>query len=121
MTDTPPVPPTPDAPPPAAAPAAGYAAAPAGPAQTKSIVGFVLGIASIVLSGLGIIGIGLGIAAIIVSRGAKKTEPQAPGWMTQLGVILGIVGIVLSFIVGLFVLIGTLLPLLLAGSYGAYS
>ena len=73
MTDTPPTPPTPATP--SAAPAGAYQPAPAGPKQTQSLVGFLLGIGSIVFAGLGIIGIGLGVAAIIVSNKAKKSEP----------------------------------------------
>jgi hypothetical protein len=118
MTDTPPVQPTPGTPVP---PAASVGGAPAGPAQTQSIVGFILSIASILFSGLGIIGIGLGIAGIIVSGRAKKAEPAAPSWMHSLGKILGIVGIVLSVIVGLIVLVGTILPLILAANYSSVS
>lgn len=107
MSDTPSVPP----------PAAGAPVA-QGPKQTQSIVGFILGIGSIVLSGLGIIGLGLGIAAIILSNKAKKSEPGAPSWMHTTGVITGIVGIILSIILGLVVLVGTILPFILIGSSG---
>jgi hypothetical protein len=113
MTDTPSVPPTPATPPPAGVPAA------AGPKQTMSIVGFVLGLASvIILSWTGLIGIAAGIAAIIVSNKAKKSEPGAPSWMHTVGVISGIVGIVLGLIFGLVWLGSILLPFLLIGTAG---
>ena len=112
MTDTPSAP-TPATPPPAGAPAA------TGPKQTMSIIGFVLGLASVViLSWTGLIGIAAGIAAIIVSNKAKKSEPGAPSWMHTVGVITGIVGIILSIIFGLVLLASFLLPLLFLGSAG---
>jgi hypothetical protein len=113
MTDTPPVPPTPATPPPAGTPA------PVGPKQTMSIVGFVLGLASVVvLSWTGLLGMAAGVAAIIVSNKAKKSEPGAPSWMHTVGVISGIVGIVLSLIIGLVLLASFLLPFLLLGTAG---
>ena len=123
MTDTPPTPPTPSTPstPPAAAPAGAYAPAAEGPKQTQSLVGFLLGIGSIVFSGLGLIGVGLGIAAIIVTNKAKKSEPGAPTWMHTAGTITGIVGIILSIIVGAIVAASFILPLILVGSYGGYN
>lgn len=122
MSDTPPVPPTtPGTPatPPAAAPAGAPVAA--GPKQSTSIVGFILGIASVVFSWTGILGLGAGIAAIIVSNKAKKSEPGAPSWMHTVGVITGIVGIVLSIIIGIATIISVVLPFVLLGSYGYYS
>ena len=89
---------------PAAAPAS-VAPAVAGPKQTTSIVGFVLGLISFVFSWTGIIGIGAGIAAIIVSRRAKKSEPGAPSWMHTIGLIAGIVGLVLGVILGIVQLV----------------
>jgi len=119
MSNTPPVPPTPETPAtPPAGDASAYAPAAAGPKQTQSLVGFLLGIGSIVFSGLGIIGIGLGIAGLIVSNKAKKSEPGAPSWMHTAGVITSIVGIVLSVIIGALVLFSMLLPLFLIGSTG---
>ncbi|HTL42248.1 MAG TPA: hypothetical protein VL294_12325 [Pseudolysinimonas sp.] len=117
MTDTPPVPPTPETPatPAAAAPAGAPAA---GPKQTLSIVGFVLGIASIVLSGVSLLGLAAGIAGIIVSRRAKKNEPAAPSWMHTLGLVLSIIGLVLSVIFGILFIFATLLPLIIGASYG---
>jgi hypothetical protein len=116
MTDTPPptppTPPTPATPP--AAPAGAYQPAAAGPKQTQSLVGFLLGVGSIVFSGLGIIGVGLGVAAIIVTNKAKKSEPEAPTWMHTAGLITGIVGIILSVILGIVFLIATILPLIYA-------
>ena len=111
--------PTPD---PAATPAApAYAAAPAaaGPKQTLSLVGFILGIGSVVFSWTFFIGVGAGIAAIIVSRKGRKDEPGAPKWMTQVGIITGIVGIILGILIGLLTLFLTILPLLFLGSYGS--
>ena len=119
MTDATPTPPTPE---PAATPAApAYAAAPAvaGPKQTLSIVGFVLGIGSVVFAWTFFIGVGAGIAAIIVSRKGRKEEPGAPKWMTQVGIITGIVGIILGIIFGIISLVSILLPLIFLGSYGS--
>ncbi|HEY4152425.1 MAG TPA: hypothetical protein VGM38_03820 [Pseudolysinimonas sp.] len=95
MTDA-----TPTPPPATPAPAA------AGPKQTLSIVGFILGIGSVIFSWTGIIGLGAGIAAIIVSNKAKKQEPGAPSWMPTVGIITGVVGIVLGVILGIISLIG---------------
>ena len=122
MTDATPTPPTPE---PAATPPAApaYAAAPvaAGPKQTLSIVGFILGIGSVIFSWTGIIGIGAGIAAIIVSNKAKKQETGAPTWMHTVGVITGIVGIVLGLILGIITVVGFiasfLIPAAVIGNY----
>jgi Na+-driven multidrug efflux pump len=119
MTDATPTPPTPD---PAATPAApAYAAAPAaaGPKQTLSLVGFILGIGSVVFAWTFFIGVGAGIAAIIVSRKGRKEEPGAPKWMTQVGIITGIVGIILGVIFGIISLVSILLPLIFLSSYGS--
>ncbi len=124
MTDSTPTPSTPDpavTPAAPAAPAYAAATAAAGPAQTLSIVGFILGLASVVFSWTGIIGIGAGIAAIIVSNKAKKQEPAAPSWMKTVGLIAGIVGIVLGVIIGGIWLIGIIISaasLATVGSYG---
>jgi hypothetical protein len=120
MTDATPTPPAPEQP---AAPAYTPAPAAAGPKQTLSIVGFILGIASVVvLSWTGILGIAAGIAAIIVSRRGKKTEPGAPSWMHTVGLITGIVGIILSLIIGIIyiagIVVSLLLPAAVIGSYG---
>jgi Na+-driven multidrug efflux pump len=119
MTDATPTPPTPE---PAATPAApAYAAAPAvaGPKQTLSLVGFILGIGSVVFAWTFFIGVGAGIAAIIVSRKGRKEEPGAPKWMTQVGIITGIVGIILGIVFGIISLVSILLPLIFLGSYGS--
>jgi len=108
MTDATPTPATPPA-----APAA------AGPKQTLSLVGFILGIGSVVFSWTFFIGVGAGIAAIIVSRKGRKDEPGAPKWMTQVGIITGIVGIILGVIWGIITLATFLIPLLFLGSYGS--
>ena len=117
MTDTPPTPPTPATPPPAGA----YVAGAPGPKQTQSLVGFILGIASIVFCSLGLIGVGLGVAAIILSNKGKKSEPGAPAWMHTAGLITGIVGIVLSIIVGIAIFASAILPFIFLSSYGVYS
>jgi len=107
MTDATPTP-TP------AAPAA------AGPKQTLSLVGFILGIASVVFCATGLIAIAAGIAAIIVSNKGKKQEPGAPSWMHTVGLITGIAGIVLGVFVGIAILFSILAPLLIASSYSSY-
>lgn len=112
MTDSTP---TPE---PAATPAAATPAA-AGPTQTLSIVGFILGIASVVFAWTFFLGLGAGIAAIIVSNKAKKQEPASPAWMKTVGVITGIVGIVLGIIFGIVWLASIIIPLLVLGSYGS--
>lgn len=104
MTDATPTPSTP-----AAAPAA------AGPKQTLSLVSFILGIASIVFSAAPLLPLGAGIAAIILGVKARKAEPGAPKWMATTGIITGIVGIVLSIILGITIYI---VPLILLASYG---
>ena len=115
MTDTPPVPPTPATPPPAGTPAA------AGPKQTMSIVGFVLGLASVVFGWVALIGVGAGIAGLIVSRKAKKTEPGAPSWMHTIGLIASIVGIVIGVISFIVFIAFTLIPLMTLGTVGTYT
>jgi len=94
------------------------APAAAGPKQTLSLVGFILGIASVVFCATGLIAIAAGIAAIIVSNKGKKQEPGAPSWMHLVGLIAGIAGIVLGLIVGISILASVILPLLFVSSYG---
>ena len=94
------------------------APAAAGPKQTLSLVGFILGIASVVFCATGLIAIAAGIAAIIVSNKGKKQEPGAPSWMHLVGLIAGIAGIVLGLIVGISILASVIIPLLVVGSYG---
>ena len=53
-----------------------------------------------------------------MSNKAKKSEPGAPSWMHTVGVIAGIVGIILSLIVGIALLASFLLPFLLLGTAG---
>jgi len=105
MTDATPTPSTP-----AAAPVA------AGPKQTQSIVGFILGIASVVFCATGLIAVAAGIAAIIVSNRAKKSEPGAPSWMHLVGLITGIAGIVLGIFVGIAILASVIVPAIIYGS-----
>jgi Na+-driven multidrug efflux pump len=108
MTDATPTPATPPATP-----------AAAGPKQTLSLVGFILGIGSVVFAWTFFIGVGAGIAAIIVSRKGRKDEPGAPKWMSQVGIITGIVGIILGIIFGIISLVSILLPLIFLGRYGS--
>jgi len=117
MTDANPTPSTPEPVTPPAAPA--YAAAPAAPKQTTSLIGFILGLVAFVFSWTGIIGIGAGIAAIIVSRRGKKTEPGAPSWMGTIALVGGIIGIVIGLIFGIISLI-SLIALATLGSYSNY-
>jgi hypothetical protein len=61
-----------------------------------------------------------GVAAIIVSNKAKKQEPGAPSWMPTVGLITGIAGIVLGFVVGLLVIgLPILFSLIAAASYSS--
>lgn len=85
MTDAPP-------PPPSYSPA--VATAPRG----LSLTSFILGIASIVLSAAWI-GFFAGIAGLILAILARRREPGAPAWMKTLGLVLSIVGLVLSLII----------------------
>jgi len=114
MSATPPTPPA-ATPPPAGPPAA------AGPKQTLSIIGFVLGLVSVVFGWVALIGVGAGIAGLIVSRKAKKDEPGAPSWMHTVGLIASIVGIVFGVISFLVFLFFTLIPLMTLGSVGSYT
>lgn len=102
MTDTPSTPPAPAMPP------------AAGPKQTQSLVGFILGIAAFVLSWVFILGLLLGVGAIIVSLMAKGKEPGAPKWMWIIGLVGGIIGVV----TGLIVTIVTIIGFVALGSYG---
>ena len=111
MSATPPTPPA-ATPPPAGTPAA------AGPKQTLSIIGFVLGLVSVVFGWVALIGVGGGIAGLIVSRKAKKDEPGAPSWMHTIGLIASIVGIVIGVISFIFFLLATLIPLIGLGTAG---
>jgi len=102
-----------------ATPTPAPAAPAAGPKQTVSLVGFILGIGSVVFAWTFFIGVGAGIAAIIVSRKGRKEEPGAPKWMSQVGIITGIVGIILGVIFGIISLVSILLPLIFLGTYGS--
>ncbi len=92
------------------------APAAAGPAQTLSLVSFILGLVGFVLSFVFGLGFLPGLAAIIVGAMSRKREPQAPSWMRLIGIIGGIVAIVIGFIVFLVTLFVTLLPLLATGA-----
>jgi hypothetical protein len=120
MTDTPPVPPTSGTPatPPPAAPAMAPVAA--GPKQSTSLIGFILGLVSVVFGWVALIGVGAGIAGLIVSRKGKKTEPGAPSWMHTIGLIASIVGIVIGVISFFVFILATLIPLLGLGTAGYY-
>lgn len=133
MSDATPTPPPAEEPstptPPPAAPAAGavppaapaYSAAPAYAPGTPvkqglSLTGFILGIASIVFSWALIFGLLVGIAGLILSVIARGREPQAPGWMKTLGLVLSIVGLAISVIV----LILWIVALASIASYSTY-
>ena len=120
MTDSTPTPPTPEQPvtPPAAPAAPAYAPA-AGPKQTTSLIGFILGLVAFVFSWTGILGVGAGIAAIIVSRRGKKTEPGAPSWMGIIALVGGIIGIVIGVIVIIFWIV-SLIAFATLGTYSSY-
>ena len=111
MSATPPTPPA-ATPPPAGPPAA------AGPKQTLSIIGFVLGLVSVVFGWVALIGVGAGIAGLIVSRKAKKDEPGAPSWMHTIGLIASIVGLVIGVISFFVFLASFLIPLIAVGTSG---
>jgi hypothetical protein len=100
MSATPPTPPA-ATPPPAGTPAAG-------PKQTTSIIGFVLGLVSVVFGWVALIGVGAGVAGLIVSRKAKASEPGAPSWMHTIGLIASIVGIIIGVISFIFFLVSVL-------------
>jgi hypothetical protein len=70
----------------------------AGPKQTLSITGFVIGLVAFIFGWTPIFGLLAGIAAIIVSVIAHKREPAAPGWMWIIGLVGGIIGAVVSLI-----------------------
>ncbi len=110
MTDTPTPPPAAPATPPA----------PAGPTQTLSLVSFIVGIGSIVFSGISLIGLAAGIVAIILSNKAKKSEPGAPDWMKTLGLVFGIIGAILSVIFGILFLVSFIAPFIFLGTSGYY-
>lgn len=132
MTDTPPVPPTPETPAtPVAAPAAATppaAPAPAGayvpgPAvkQTQSLVSFIIGIVAFLFAAVpfvNFLAFAGGIVAVVLGFRAKKAEPDAPKWMSLVGIIGGFVAIGLSLIFGLIYLITFLAPLLFLGACG---
>lgn len=103
MSTTPPVPPTP-------APAA------AGPKQSLSLTGFILGLVGFVFSWIPVLGFLAAVAAIIISLMAKGKEPGAPKWMWIVGLIGGIVGVLGSLVWTLTWLI----PLIAIGTSGGY-
>lgn len=110
MTDpaTPPAAPTP-------APAA------AGPKQTLSLVGFILGIVAVIFLWAPIFGLLVGVAAIIVSSMGRKREPAAPKWMWMVGLIAGIVGAALSLIFTLFWIFAIIAEASVLGTVGSIS
>ena len=71
----------------------------AGPKQTLSLTGFIIGLVAFVFGWTAIFGLLAGVAAIIISVLARKREPAAPKWMWLVGLIAGIVGAVTSVIV----------------------
>lgn len=103
-----------------AAPAAGYA--PAAPVkQTLSLVSFIVGLISVLLSFAYGIGLIPGIVAVILGFQGKKKEPAAPKWMWLTGVITGFVAIGLGLIVGLVTIIGVIIYFAALSSLTSFS
>jgi hypothetical protein len=91
----------------------------AGPKQTVSIVGFVLGLVAFVFGWTVIFGLLAGIAAVIVSLLARRREPAAPKWMWIVGLIGGIVGALVSIIVTIFWVVVLVSDATVLGSVGS--
>lgn len=96
---------------PPAAPAPAPAAA--GPKQALSLTSFILGIAGVLFCAVPFFGFLVALAAVIVGFIARKREPDAPKWMSLVGIIAGFVAIVLGIILTLTIVI---LPLIYAAS-----
>ncbi len=98
--------------------AAGPPAA-AGPKQTLSLIGFILGLVGFVFcSGPGLLGVGRGRGDHRQPQG-QGSEPGAPTWMHTIGLIAGIVGIVIGVISSLvFLAQRRLIPLIALGTSG---
>jgi hypothetical protein len=114
------VPAAPPVPPAPAAPAYAPATAAAGPKQTMSIVGFVLGLVAFVFGWTLVFGLLVGIAAIIVSVLAHRREPAAPAWMWIIGLIGGILGAITGVIVTIIWIVGLVLFASAGGVYNMY-
>ena len=102
MTDTPSVPPTPET------SAGAYAPGPA-VKQTRSLVAFIFGIAAFLFAAVPLVNFlafCAGVAAVVLGFRARKSEPQAPQWMSLVGIIGGFAGIALSLVFGIVYLIG---------------
>jgi hypothetical protein len=102
---------------PPAAPAPAPVAA--GPKQTLSIVGFVIGLVAFISGWAPIWGLLVGVAAIIVSVLAHKREPAAPKWMWIIGLVGGILGAVTSVIFTLIWIFGLIYEASVLGSVGS--
>lgn len=101
----------------AAPAAAGYA--PAAPVkQTLSLVSFIIGIISVLLSFAWGIGFIPGIVAVILGFQGKKKEPDAPKWMSITGIITGFVAIAIGLIVGILTIVGLILYFAALSSIG---
>ena len=103
-----------------AAPAYTPAPATAGPKQALSLTSFILGIAGLVFSWVPFLGFLASLAAIIIGFIARKKEPQAPKWMSLIGIILGFVAIVIGIIVIAFLIIGIIANAALIGNVNTY-
>ena len=103
---------------PTAAPSAAqpYAAAPAGPASTLSIISLIGGIVGLLLS---FVGFGLlpALAGVILGHLGLKREPHARG-MAIAGLVTGYIGLAISILWGIFWIAVFLLPFLVVGSAG---
>ncbi|WP_187264900.1 DUF4190 domain-containing protein [Homoserinibacter sp. GY 40078] len=120
---TPPPPPAPPAAPEAANPYAAPAAAPgyvppAPVKQTLSLVSFILGIISVLLSFVYGFGLIPAIVAVVLGFQGKKKEPGAPKWMWLTGIITGFVAIGFSVIFGLIAVVALVAYFAVLGSYG---
>ncbi len=74
------------------------------PLNVKGLVGFILGIASLVLAWLPVIGLGCGVAGIILSVLGKKAGGNTA--YAVIGLILSIIGAAVGFIYTVILIIG---------------
>jgi len=87
-----------------------------GPAQTRSLISFIVGLASFLFALIPVLGFLGGLAAVILGFMGKKKELAAPKWMWLVGIIAGFVAIAINIIVGLVTLASILFPFMLLGT-----
>ena len=63
------------------------------PAVGLSLTTFILGISTVILSPTVFFPIVLGLLSIVIGALGKKNEPNAPSWMTSMGITLGVIGL----------------------------